>query len=490
MTLLDALRNQRYFGGLAAFRDLGTWAAWLTFLRAVYGLPLETDDEHVRFARHTGRQAYAPPQGGWREVVAVVGRQSGKTRIAATLAGFEAARAVAEPDGTERYAVMVAQDHRGAMRSLLRYATAPFERVPALAAGVTARTQETLALDNGVVLAAYPCRPGAVRGLRAVVACIDELAFFRTAEGNPVDAEMLRAVRPTLATTGGKLVILSSPYGQAGALWDLHRRHWGRADSDTLVWQASAPEMNPTLPADYLARMQADDPEAYRSEVLGEFRAGVAALLDPEAVAACVAVGVRERAPDPGRRYVAFADPSGGRGDRFALALAHAEGDVAVLDVLRAWAPPFNPSGVIAEAVDLLRRYGGREVVGDRYAAEFVAEGFRAHGITYRPAERDRSGLYLELLPRLNARRVALLDLPDLLRELRALERHCGPSGRDRVDHPRGGHDDLANAAAGACLAAAGAPAPALQIYVGQARPPDAGWRPVDAVAALFARGE
>jgi len=34
--------------------------------------------------------------------------------------------------------------------------------------------------------------------------------------------------------------------------------------------------MNPTLPADYLERMAADDPEAYRSEVLGEFRTGIA----------------------------------------------------------------------------------------------------------------------------------------------------------------------------------------------------------------------
>ena len=31
--------------------------------------------------------------------------------------------------------------------------------------------------------------------------------------------------------------------------------------------------MNPTLRPDYLARMQETDPEAYRSEVLGEFRA-------------------------------------------------------------------------------------------------------------------------------------------------------------------------------------------------------------------------
>jgi hypothetical protein len=50
-----------------------------------------------------------------------------------------------------------------------------------------------------------------------------------------------------------------------------------------------------------------------------------------------------------------------------------------------------------------------------------------------------------------------LLDLPDLLRELRGLERRRGASGRDRVDHAPGAHDDWANAAAGALVAVAGA---------------------------------
>jgi hypothetical protein len=42
-----------------------------------------------------------------------------------------------------------------------------------------------------------------------------------------------------------------------------------------------------------------------------------------------------------------------------------------------------------------------------------------------------------------------LLDVPDLLRELRSLERRRGSSGRDRGDHRPGSHDDLANAVAG-----------------------------------------
>ena len=41
--------------------------------------------------------------------------------------------------------------------------------------------------------------------------------------------------------------------------------------------------------------------------------------------------------------------------------------------------------------------------------AGFVLEGFRTHGITYAPSVQDRSALYLELLPLLNAGRVRLL---------------------------------------------------------------------------------
>src|SRR5206468_9782471 len=90
-------------------------------------------------------------------------------------------------------------------------------------------------------------------------------------------------------------------------------------------------------------------------------------------------------------------------------------------------------------------------------APGFVSEGFRAHGISYRQSERDRSTLYLDLLPAVNAERVVLLDDAELLRELRGLERRRGTSGRDRVDHRPGAHDDRANAAAGALVLTLGA---------------------------------
>lgn len=451
MNILDAIRDRRLLGASPALHDLASWKPWLAFLAACYGLPLPPGGEEL-FRRCTGRTRYAPPDGGWREVVAIVGRQAGKTRIGALVVAFESAFGEPCRDG-EQFGLLLAQDARAAVRASFSYVAALFSTSAIMGREVSGETADTLRLRNGVNVSAYPCRPASVRGLRARVVVCDELAFYRTGEGALCDTEMLRAVRPCLATTGGRLMILSSPYGASGALYDLHRRHYGRDDSRVLVWRASAPEMNPSLPADYLARMKEDDPEAYRSEVLGEFRQGLSTLLEGECIDACVVAGRRELAPSARFAYRAFADPSGGRGDSFTVAIGHAEGHGsdarAVLDCLRAWSAPFDPSKVIAEVAEVLRHYRVSEVTGDRYSAEFVVSEFRRHGISYLTSEKDRSGLYLALLSTVNSGRVELLDLPELLRELRTLERRTGPSGRDRVDHPRGAHDDRANAAAG-----------------------------------------
>jgi hypothetical protein len=289
---------------------------------------------------------------------------------------------------------------------------------------------------------------------------------FISTDGRPTDVEMLRAIRPTLATTGGPLIVLSSPYGQSGALWDLHRRHFGREDSDVLVWQADAPSMNPTLPADYLARMAEDDPEAYRSEVLGEFRAGLSTLLDPEQLDRCVRREPLELAPRTGAQYVGFCDPSGGRSDAFTAAVAHREGQIAVVDAVRAWPAPFNPSGVVEECSSWLSSYRLRKVVGDRFAGEWPREAFRSRRIEYEVADRDRSALYLDLLPLVNSQSVEIPPDAALLRELRGLERRRGPSGRDRVDHRPGAHDDRSNALAGAAVIV-GKPKPHHGIHLG-----------------------
>jgi hypothetical protein len=82
----------------------------------------------------------------------------------------------------------------------------------------------------------------------------------------------------------------------------------------------------------------------------------------------------------------------------------------------------------------------------------FVLNEFAALGITFTPATLSKSDLFLELLPLVNTGRVELLDDPTLRAQLLVLERRAVRGGKDSVDHPRGAHDDVANAVAGALV--------------------------------------
>jgi hypothetical protein len=62
--------------------------------------------------------------------------------------------------------------------------------------------------------------------------------------------------------------------------------------------------------------------------------------------------------------------------------------------------------------------------------------------------DRDRSAIYLDVLPKFTSGRVRILDNPRLVTQFAALERRTSPIGKDRVDHGPGGHDDLCNSAA------------------------------------------
>ena len=455
MDIIQFRHDPALLGRLPHMRRPATQRAWDTWLRSVYGLPLDgdADTDAELFRACTGRQQ--PRPGGYAEAVAITGRQSGKTQVAADLVAYTAATAPTDGSADGTYCVLVAQDGRGAMRAAYKYICAAFERVPVLAQMVTGRTADSLALSNGVVVSVYPCRPAAVRGIRALVAVADELAFFRTSDGNPVDTEMLRALRPALATTGGKLIVTSSPYGQTGALWDLHRRHYGREDSATLVWQASAPTMHAGLPADYLERLAEDDPEAYLSEVLGEFRAGLAQLFDPQALDACVAEW-REQPRRDGVTYFCGADLSGGMRDASCAAIYTLDGDRVVIAAVRGWPAPHNVEQVVGEVVAFARSYGCHRIVADRYGAQYPQRAAERHGARLEPSELDRSALYLELLPRVLSGSIAIPNDPVLLRELRGLERKRGFGGKDRVDHRPGAHDDRANALAMAAYLAGG----------------------------------
>ena len=165
--------------------------------------------------------------------------------------------------------------------------------------------------------------------------------------------------------------------------------------------------------------------------------------------------GRHELSPVPGVQYVGFLDPSGGSQDAMTLAISHRDVDSAVLDAVREVRPPFSPEAVVHEFAAVLHAYSVPRVRGDRYAGQWLREQVRKAGIEYEVCETAKSDLYKELLPALNSGHVELLDHARLRAQLAGLERRTARGGRDSIDHPPGGHDDLINAAAGALVTAA-----------------------------------
>lgn len=427
-----------------------SWLAWRTLLIAAMGEAL-TDDERALFAALTGRER--EPLSLVEELWAIVGRRGGKTRAAGTLAAYVGTLC----DHTQ----YLAPGERGVIPILaatadqagraFMHARGVLEHSPALSDMIDGEpTSDTIRLTSGVDVVVKPANFKTIRGITAVAAICDEVAFWMI-EGtvNP-DAEILEALRPSLGTTGGPMMVISSAYAKRGEVYGTYRRDYGpNGDPAILVAHAPTRRFNPTFPQAKVDRAIARDAAKARAEYLSEFRDDVSGFVTREIVDACVSPGVRERGFITGFDYRAFVDPSGGVNDAMTLAIAHREGETGVLDAVRERKAPFSPEAVVADFCDLLKRYGISRVTGDRYAGEWPREQFRKHGVEYEVADKPRSDLYRDLLPALNSVQVDLLDVDTIATQLCGLERRVARGGRESIDHPPNGHDDLANAVAG-----------------------------------------
>jgi hypothetical protein len=446
LTILDAMADPKLFG-----RWFGgpSWRAWKVFLAALFGLPL-TKPQLALYQRHTGRRR--PPRAPAREAWLPVGRRGGKSIIAALIAVFLAffrdySKFLAPG---ERATVMVIAADRRQARVVFRYITGLIDHVPMLARMVENRTRDAIDLTNRVTIEVHTCSYRAIRGYTIAAAICDEIAFWRSEDAANPDVEVLNGLRPGMATIPGALLLaISSPYARRGALWEAHKKHYGKDRDPVLVWQADTRSMNPTIDKRTVAEAYEQDPAVAEADYGAKFRRDIERLFPREAVEAASVPDRRELPPNPQLQYVAFCDPSGGSEDSFTLAIAHLENGRSVLDAIRERRPPFSPDEVVGEFAASLSSYGINRVSGDRYAGEWPRERFRAHGILYQPASKSKSEIYAEFIPLVNSERVELLDHPRLFNQVLGLERRVRHGGHSSIDHEPGGHDDLANVAAG-----------------------------------------
>ena len=450
VTLRKALADPALLGGV-----LGgdTWQTWRTLLIAAMGEPLD-GNERVVFKQLTGGREHEPGE-RVEELVVVVGRRGGKSRSIAALACYLAGlcdhRNVLAP-GERALVLCIAPDQRQA-RIVLDYATAIFEATPIMRQLIANRTSDTLSLTTGIDIEVRSASFRRLRGPTFISVIADEAAFYFGDESsaNP-DTEILNAVRPGLATTHGLLAMIGSPYAKRGELFEAFRRNHGpEGDPRILVAQGTTRDFNPSLPQAVVDRALERDHAAASAEYLGQFRSDIETFIAREAVEACVEAGMRERPPAKGVRYFSFTDPSGGSGDSMVCAVGHTDGDVLLADAIREIKSPFDPESAVDEIAQLLKLFKVNKTTGDRYSAQWCAQSFEKRSIKYEPSEQNKSQLYIEMLPRINAKTIRLLDHPRTINQICLLERRSRSGGRDSIDHPPNSNDDCANAIAGLC---------------------------------------
>jgi len=454
LNIIDAIKSEQLFG--ASFKDLSTWQAWITLFRAFFGLPMDDADLEL-YRQCTGRKN--PPKGPFRELWCIVGRRGGKSFMSAVIAIwlglFKDYRKYLTSG--ERGTVMIISADRAQSQVILRYVKGILHASPIFSQYIESELKESIDLindyGNRICIEVMSCSYRAIRGRTVLAALLDEASFWRVEGQNP-DKEVLAALRPSMASIpSSKLIAISSPYARFGSVFEAFTDYYASDDPDVLVWRAPTRFMNPTIAQDYIDKQLKKDPSSATAEYLAEFREDIESFLSREAVESC-AILPGDLAPEGHRTYFAFVDPSGGKGDQFTLAIGYRSyrDEKLKTALLRGWNLP-DPEVAVIDIVDILKHFRISTVMGDRYAAGWTQSAFTKRGIDYQTCPKAKSDLYLSMEGYVNSQRLEIPQNPDLIEELLNLDRTRGKSGKDRVDHPRGRHDDLANAVAGLCYA-------------------------------------
>ncbi|MBT9490727.1 MAG: hypothetical protein IV093_24745, partial [Rubrivivax sp.] len=309
-TMREALADPELLGG-AIPGD--SWLAWRTLLIAAMGEAL-TDEERAIFTALTGRDV--EPLETVEELWGIVGRRGGKTRAAGTMAAYVG--------GLCDHSGYLAPGERGVIPILaasmpqagraFMHAKGILQHSPILSELIDGDpTSDTIRLSTLIDIEVRPANFRTVRGVTAVAAIADEIAFWLVEGTTNPDSAILDALRPSLATTGGPLMVISSPYAKRGELYSTFRRDYGQeGDPRILVAKGPSRAFNPLLSERVVARAYERDASVAASEYGGEFRNDLEAYVSRELVEACVDLDVRERPRSTAIRYSAFVDPSGG----------------------------------------------------------------------------------------------------------------------------------------------------------------------------------
>jgi hypothetical protein len=209
-----------------------------------------------------------------RHIVLLCSRQAGKSQTTAILATH---RAVTVPDSLVLLLAPALRQSQELFRKVKGVYVALGPTVPAVVENAL-----SLELANGSRIVCLPGKEATVRGFSAPDLVIED-------ESARVPDELHQAIRPMLAVSGGRLVLLSSPFGRRGHFYET----WEHGGSEWLRVRVTAHEVPRIDPAWLEHEEAAIGSWWFSQEYLCEFKDAVDSYFRGEDVAAMASPAVR-----------------------------------------------------------------------------------------------------------------------------------------------------------------------------------------------------
>jgi len=209
-----------------------------------------------------------------RQMILLCSRQSGKSTITAVLAAHQSAFV---PDSL----VLLLSPSLRQSSELFRKTREVLTALGDAAPPATEESALRLEFPNGSRVCCLPGKESTIRGFSAPALVVED-------EAARVDDALYQAVRPMLATSGGRLILLSTPWGKRGHFYESWE-HGGEAWHRVRVTAAEVPRISPAfLEAERLAIPD----NIYRSEYGVEFLENDSQLFGDDDINAAVTADV------------------------------------------------------------------------------------------------------------------------------------------------------------------------------------------------------
>lgn len=464
-----------------------------TLVKAMYGLPLTSKEEHKAWAVFNGacelddlgfitswhEIPYDPQE--YRTLVGLIGRRGGKSHLMCFMLLYEVlfgGHLAYVTEGQDVIVPYVAQDLFTA-KANMRYVPLLAKLSPKIAKEILIDTRDKIQFKNGIAIYPEPPTVKTGRGVAVPVLIMDEVAYwYKMAEAANPDFEVLRSLSAAQTQFGSfaKKFIISTPYTEEGLLWEYYLAGTNGQKlpddekvqyQDVLVVQTSTAALeNPQIAKHGRKNIQFlynEDPESFPREYLAKFIKSESNFIPGSIIDECTDKGILSRRPHEIEKnglkpaYVACMDPAF-RNDDFAFTIGHMDQTGKVIqDFLHIWTPDkkhnvrLDPSVIIWQVGQFLKQWNIPVVYSDQYQLEALQQlaqqqGFSIIGNDF--TGQSKAKIYGSLETLLKTQRIRLLAVPEIRQQLSQLNKKQTAGNTVYIGAPPGKKDDIATVVA------------------------------------------